>query len=128
MSDEARATRETGGASDPEPLAIVAVCVAAFAMLGTVANACINYRKYARDEVERIEDISAEFFAGADRLRARGDRLLSVIRTAGEYAQEAFALAHTARGLAGDDEPRARTLRAGDTSIDLSSSARKRWT
>lgn len=38
---------------DPEPIAIITLCVGTLAMVGAVANTFINYRKYLRDESDR---------------------------------------------------------------------------
>jgi hypothetical protein len=41
---------------DPEPIAVVTLCIATIMMANAVANTFINYKKYIRDEEERQGD------------------------------------------------------------------------
>ena len=77
---------------DPEPLAIVTLCMGGAMLVNAVANTFINYRKYLRDEDHRHEDSEAEFLSKADVLRTAGERLLHVIRIMGENGDTAFRL------------------------------------
>jgi hypothetical protein len=116
---------------DPEPIAIITLCVGTLAMVGTVANTFINYRKYLRDESDREQEAEIDFLNKADALRTAGDRLLHIIMLVSQNGEAAFALTGrvSQRSLAEDASPtrRSLTLRAGETSIDLDRNEREKW-
>lgn len=116
---------------DPEPIAIITLCVGTLAMAGTVANAFINYRKYLRDESDRELEAEVDFLAKTDTLKAAGERLLHVITLVSQNGEIAFALtgrvSEQFRGEETAPKIQSLTLRAGETSIDLDLSDRERW-
>jgi hypothetical protein len=113
--------------SDPEPLTVAAICVATLAMAGTVANAYVNYRKLVRDDEIREGVAVADFLSHCDALRAAGDRLHSVVQQVGDYGQAAFRMTHRLPRSTTSTQGPALTLRAGESSLDLTPDERQRW-
>src|SRR5437016_6149454 len=116
---------------DPEPIAIITLCVGTLAMAGAVANTFINYRKYLRDESDREQDAEIDFLNKTDALRAAGERLLHVIMLVSQNGETAFALTGRVSPQLVSEEAAPRvlslTLRAGETSIDLDLNEREKW-
>jgi hypothetical protein len=116
---------------DPEPIAIITLCVGTLAMVGAVANTFINYRKYLRDESDRELEAKIDFLNKTDTLRAAGGRLRHVISLVSQNGESAFALTSRVSHQLVNEEvaPRIQslTLRAGETSIDLDLDEREIW-
>lgn len=132
MTDIHQRIHKDEGRGDPEPIAIVTLCIGTLTMVGAVANAFINYRKYIRDHEERQEDAAVEFLSQADVLRAAGERLLHVIMLVGQNGEGAFTMAtrnshYVLRGEDSAGKTEALSLRSGETSIELDAAERERW-
>ena len=114
-------------ARDPEPMAIATICVGTLAMAGTIVNAFVNYRKYVRDREVRQEDPIVAFLAKTDALRVAGERLLHITNSAGERGIAAFRMTDFLRAEAKAASSSPLSLRAGETSLELTSEGRGRW-
>lgn len=132
MSNERNVSTQPDAPIDPEPLAIVTVCIGAVMFVNAVANTYINYKKFLREEENRLSDAESEFLTRADTLKAAGERLLHVITLVSQSGEAAFSM--TARESRykitegpGSQERLAITLRSGDTSIELHREERGRW-
>jgi hypothetical protein len=116
---------------DPEPFAIITICVGTLAMAGTLANAFINYKKYFRDESDREQEAEIDFLNKTDALRAAGERLVHIIMLVSDNGEAAFALTGRVSRQPVNEEitPKIKslTLRAGDTSIELDLNERDKW-
>jgi len=115
--------------NDPEPLLSIALfCVGTLAMAGTIANAVINYRKYVTDDVTRKEDQIADFRVAFDLFRASGTRLLDLVSIVAENGLEAFEMVERLPRIEeGPSNLMKRTLRAGETSLDLEPNQIQTW-
>jgi hypothetical protein len=116
---------------DPEPIAIITLCVGTLAMAGAVANTFINYKKYLRDESDGEQESEIDFMNKTDALRAAGERLLHVIMLVSQNGETAFALTGRVSPTLLRDEAapgmQSLTLRSGETSIDLDLDEREKW-
>jgi hypothetical protein len=116
---------------DPEPVAVVTLCMGAAMLVNAVANTFINYRKHFRDEDHRREDSEVEFLSKADALKAAGERLLHTIKLIEDNGETAFRLIGPRAEFrpVGDElsERIPLTLRAGETSIEVSRDERQGW-
>jgi hypothetical protein len=116
---------------DPEPIAIITICVGTLAMAGALANAFINYKKYIRDESDREQESEIDFLNKTDALRAAGERLVHVIMLVSRNAEAAFALTGrvSRQPFTEEENPKIKslTLRAGETSIELDLNGRDKW-
>src|SRR5438067_8978638 len=91
VRDQSLRSSTSASKIDPEPIAIITLCVGTLAMAGAVANTFINYRKYLRDESDREHDAEIDFLNKTDALRAAGERLLHIIMLVSQNGQTAFA-------------------------------------
>jgi hypothetical protein len=117
---------------DPEPLAVVTVCIGAVMFVNAVANTFINYKKLLRDDENRLSDAEIEFLIRADTLRSAGERLLNVIVLVSQSGETAFSMTARESAYKREEGPEvlkreAITLRSGETSIELHYEERPRW-
>lgn len=117
-----RRSSKSKHAQDPEPVAVLTACFSAITMCASVANTIINWQKLSHDRAVRVGEAEADFLAQLDSLRLTGTRLVDVIRQVGNDSDAAFKMIH---GLG--VEPRALTLRSGDTSLVLTRDEMAGW-